>query len=597
MAEYYALLTKAVAGLENNTHEARRAIYDKARHALVVQLKAINPPLTPSEISRQRLELEEAVRKVERESQAAVNSNRADISASTARAMEAALAQRTRSEEKPPAPVREEPVAAEAAPSRRSTAEASPAAARPGGIDRRPLVPREPLQERPAPARPAEPAAASVAAAADTLTEIEDEPEEAAPPPREPVRPAARAPEPPREEEQPEPEPVREPVRARPAPTPPPPPPPVAEDWDEEPEAAEVDDETIAALTGDRPARGRKARAEKRAPKRPEAPNGYYEQAAKPSRLPSVIMIVLIVAVLGAIGAVGWTYRANISDLIASFDQSGQEGAEVAEAPAAGAPLAPKVDDRLLSTPPAADNSVRALGAPDGAAPAGNASVPLGPIPGEEDGLAAADQEPDAPVDEVPPPVIAQNEPAPGAQPGIAVAQKAILYEEPLGADAGAQVIALEGAVTWRYVDSGPDGPLVEAHLEVPERNLKITMTVKRNLDSQLPASHMIEILVEMPPDYAGGGVNSIPRLVLKPTEQSRGQPLVGQAIQVTSGFFWIALSNQPAETQANLGLLKERNWIDLPLLYANGQRAILTFEKGAPGERAFAQALAAWGS
>ena len=53
--------------LRPNTPEARRAVYDKARNALIGQLKAIVPPLPTSEISRQRLELEEAIRRAERE--------------------------------------------------------------------------------------------------------------------------------------------------------------------------------------------------------------------------------------------------------------------------------------------------------------------------------------------------------------------------------------------------------------------------------------------------------------------------------------------------------------------------------------------------
>jgi hypothetical protein len=64
MAEYYAVLSKAVAGLESNSADARRAVYDKARNALIGQLKAIDPPLPTAEISRQRLELEEAIRRV-----------------------------------------------------------------------------------------------------------------------------------------------------------------------------------------------------------------------------------------------------------------------------------------------------------------------------------------------------------------------------------------------------------------------------------------------------------------------------------------------------------------------------------------------------
>ena len=75
MAEYYAVLSKAVASLEASGPDARRAVYDKARNALIGQLKAIDPPLPTAEISRQRLELEEAIRRVERETSAASGSS------------------------------------------------------------------------------------------------------------------------------------------------------------------------------------------------------------------------------------------------------------------------------------------------------------------------------------------------------------------------------------------------------------------------------------------------------------------------------------------------------------------------------------------
>jgi hypothetical protein len=67
MADYHPLISRAVAGLDKNTSEARRVLYDRARNALVAQLRAIQPPLDEDEITRERLELEEAVRKVEAE--------------------------------------------------------------------------------------------------------------------------------------------------------------------------------------------------------------------------------------------------------------------------------------------------------------------------------------------------------------------------------------------------------------------------------------------------------------------------------------------------------------------------------------------------
>jgi hypothetical protein len=41
---------------------------------------------------------------------------------------------------------------------------------------------------------------------------------------------------------------------------------------------------------------------------------------------------------------------------------------------------------------------------------------------------------------------------------------------------------------------------------------------------------------------------------------------------------------------------LKERSWFDVPLVYVSQRRAIIAIEKGAPGERAFNDAFAAWG-
>ncbi len=68
MAEYYVVVAKAIAGLEKNTGEGRRAIYERARSALVSNLRGMNDPkLTEAEITQERLSLEEAIRKVEAE--------------------------------------------------------------------------------------------------------------------------------------------------------------------------------------------------------------------------------------------------------------------------------------------------------------------------------------------------------------------------------------------------------------------------------------------------------------------------------------------------------------------------------------------------
>src|SRR5579864_8663125 len=65
MTDYQPLIARAVEGLGKSTGEARRALYERARSALVAQLRAVEPALSESEITRERLSLEEAIRKVE----------------------------------------------------------------------------------------------------------------------------------------------------------------------------------------------------------------------------------------------------------------------------------------------------------------------------------------------------------------------------------------------------------------------------------------------------------------------------------------------------------------------------------------------------
>src|SRR5271170_6126683 len=65
MTDYLPLIARAVEGLDRNTGEARRALYERARTALVAQLRSTEPPLPETDITKERLALEDAIRKVE----------------------------------------------------------------------------------------------------------------------------------------------------------------------------------------------------------------------------------------------------------------------------------------------------------------------------------------------------------------------------------------------------------------------------------------------------------------------------------------------------------------------------------------------------
>ena len=61
---YYALIAHAVERLDRNVDETRRAVYERARKA-VAQLRSNQPALLDADITKERLALEEAIRKVE----------------------------------------------------------------------------------------------------------------------------------------------------------------------------------------------------------------------------------------------------------------------------------------------------------------------------------------------------------------------------------------------------------------------------------------------------------------------------------------------------------------------------------------------------
>jgi hypothetical protein len=191
-----------------------------------------------------------------------------------------------------------------------------------------------------------------------------------------------------------------------------------------------------------------------------------------------------------------------------------------------------------------------------------------------------------------------QSQPAtaPGAG-GAAVAQKVVLYEEDPADPNGKRFV---GSAIWRTetVTPGPGQPpelAIRADVEVPERKLAMTWSLRRNTDKGLPASHTVEIMFKLPGDFPSGGISNVPGILMKQAESTRGVPLAGLAVKVTNGFYLIGLSNVDSDKDRNLQLLKERGWFDIPVVYNNNRRAILAMEKGTPGDRAFAEAFKAW--
>lgn len=184
------------------------------------------------------------------------------------------------------------------------------------------------------------------------------------------------------------------------------------------------------------------------------------------------------------------------------------------------------------------------------------------------------------------------------AQPATpTVGQNAFLYEEGASGSGAARIPA---TIVWSLASEPPSEglpsePVIKGKLTVPDRGLNMDLSLKRNTDAGLPASHIIELIFEAPSDFAGGQIDNVARFVLKATEQARGDGLVAVPAKISNGYFLIALNNLPQAIETNTKLLTESDWIDIPMGYTTGRRALVTLEKGAVGDKVFRDAFADW--
>jgi hypothetical protein len=537
MADYHPLITRAVEGLGNNTADARRTLYERARAALVAQLRGIDPPLSEAEITRERLALEDAIRKVEAES-----------------------VRKARAEPRPPVAPRAIDTG-----SRQSTAGA--AAAAPAAMARRdrqggpPGEPAPPHADAKFPDLPRR----ELPQAGGGMTASSEAPRPASA--RSKLLGARTSERPPQDLKL-----FRKPMAA-------------ADDFDAAPpQTATPSREPHNDYRGTQPHafsdghetswdhRGSERGGYEDAPdlledgsapmhepaydlddehpiepgrppvRRPLEPVDHYREPRPPRSYRGLAQLVTaLVILLGVCTVVYWQWS-NINGLYQFLSHMRSRQSQTAQQPAGEPKFPGRVpQDQSRAQPPSA---------------------------------------------------------APKSQSGPAVAQRVVLYEEDPGNPQGKQYI---GTATWRTETVSPGSGLapelqIRADISIPDRNMSVTWSLRRNTDQALPASHTIEIMFNLPPDFAGGGVANVPGVLMKESEQARGVPLAGLAVKVTNGFFLIGLSAVDADVQRNMQLLKDRPWFDIPVVYNNGGRAILAMEKGPSGDRAFADAFAAWG-
>ena len=671
MADYKELLRRAISALPENNGAARRAVYEKARSALVGQLRAIQPPLPARDITQHRLQLEDCIRQVEQEASEAVISLGRE-SALAARPISPvappprpAPAPALRQVQPTPAPapqhVQPAPAPTPAPLNPEAAAVAAAPAEQPAPIVWHPPASQinasAPTAPEPAPKPPAQTSIEDIIAeAAETsgaTVEISAKPAEPAQKPVEPVverpAPAAVAPEaaPTRpsffsRKSDPQPGPVTttataasmaprvepmlgstalasQPIISEPVVIEPPLPVDPALSSVREVEVEQDDARAAegaierAIETLDREARGETSEP---IPDHP-APAGTNTQAqdedagfapAGAERRSgaglTIFLIVFAFLLVGVGGAGFWAWREGYVDLDQMFGRS-----QVAV-------TQPTTGTDPVPTPTMDSTTPAAQGSEDGASGPGNtattaATEPTSALEVTEDRLEPT-PEPVTPTgtETVLPSIdgevkteerlsgedtsiAATEDPAASVDPTDLAGNQSLLLEASPNGQGGA--VPFSGTVEWSQGTDEIGLPTLLGQASIPARNLGVSITIRKNNDPVLPASHLMEISFDVPDTFIGGSIATLAGVLLKDEELVPGTALAGAAARVVGNSFLFALSASPADLTANTDLLGNRRWLDLAIVYGTGRNAILTLEKDEDAQALFDTVLAAW--
>ena len=571
MAEYYPLLARAVAALPNSNPESRRSIYDRARAALLAQLRAVQPPIAEEDIDRESRMLDEAISQLEAEAAAALAAQAA------APAVEAPASPQPASTAPDVTTVPDAPKRAEPLVKRPDPDAAPPRLAAPRPLSSTPGLPPRPLlsEKGPGALEAARQRLANLARSASARPASRVVvPPPLSPPPSDSSKPSvafsvpvpgARF-TPPRE---------RHEVPAQELPAQELPAEPVEDNLtpatgveDSNPVVAPTTDEAAeasapvlrkygpraeaAGTSADYPPpdvsaedQGSDDDSASRGPSHPAAPLPPPE---KTRNLRPVLIGLPVILVVAAIAVFAYMRRDNPDDMARLRPAPGAETSEVQQG---------KIVERI-----------------------GGGTTPV--------------QRPNT------------TPMAPNAQPmqqsapttGTPVAQRAaLLLDAPDDPD---RVKTFVGNVVWRLdnVSRGPGQALavgVRAEIDLPEAKLKAVMLIQKNTDETLPASHTIELRFIPAEGSPVPGVLQIQTPQLRREDTPSGDALMGVPAPILRNYFLVGLSRGDVAVSRNVDLIRNRGWFDVPMLLSDQRLAKITFEKGSAGERIINEAFDAW--
>lgn len=150
-----------------------------------------------------------------------------------------------------------------------------------------------------------------------------------------------------------------------------------------------------------------------------------------------------------------------------------------------------------------------------------------------------------------------------------------------------------EGRALWSFEpDAATKGEkTLRTIIAFPGADLTIDLSLSRNKDAALGASHLMMAIFEIPKGF--DPVREMSPIEWREREAQAGSVYRGSVVPVQDNAFMVTLDK--AAEAANVALLKSQKWMVFEFRLANGRRGAALIEKGASGEKAAEEALKTW--
>lgn len=238
-----------------------------------------------------------------------------------------------------------------------------------------------------------------------------------------------------------------------------------------------------------------------------------------------------------------------------------------AQQPAASQPPA-KIAERVEPTPPAS------------VAPPAPASAP------KADQSSAQSAQPASPVAEAP---------NPPATPTPSAGRAAMLVAS---ADNPQKPVVSLGSTTWSLIPPATGQPAtvaVKAEADIPDLKMHATMTLRKNTDPTLQATHTIDLKFSFAEGAPITGFKDVGLPQMRKEDSTAAEALTSVKVKISDTYFLIALAKGDTDTARNLDLMQTRAWFDFPLLLNDDRIAKVVFQKSPEGQAMLDKAFEAW--